>query len=182
MIAVDSTVWIDHLRDTPTAQIDYLRDVIRSRTTLLIAGDLVLCEVLQGLANERQARQVEAALRGFTVEPMVGAGIATQAAANYRTPRGLGITARRTIDMLIGTYCIEAGHSRSGVRSCRPRQKSSFAVLRRGRSRGRAAHWQPVPRICMRPPTTSRTSTVRLLPPRQGGGIRGPIRASNRTA
>ncbi len=34
-------------------------------------------------------------------------------------------------------------------------------------------HWQRVLRIDIRPLTTSRTSTVRLLPPRLGGGING---------
>ena len=65
---------------------------------------------MRGVADERRARQVEAALRGFIVEPMFGSNTAAQAAADYPTLRGPGITVRKTIDMLIGTYCTGAGH------------------------------------------------------------------------
>src|SRR3982750_1943211 len=50
-------------------------------------------------------------------------------------------------------------------------------VLRGGRSLGIAAHWQPVLRIYMRPLTTSRRLTVRLLPPRLAAGINGATSA-----
>src|SRR3954452_6833650 len=36
-----------------------------------------------------------------------------------------------------------------------------------------ARHWQPVLRMYIRPLTTSRTFTVRLLPPRLAGGMNG---------
>jgi hypothetical protein len=48
-------------------------------------------------------------------------------------------------------------------------------VLRGGKSFGNDAHWQPVLRIYISPFTTSRSTTVRLLPPRLAGGINGPI-------
>jgi predicted nucleic acid-binding protein len=35
--------------------------------------------------------------------------MAIQAARNYRTLRGLGVTVRKTIDTLIATRCIESG-------------------------------------------------------------------------
>jgi len=50
-------------------------------------------------------------------------------------------------------------------------------VLRGGRSFGIAAHWQPVLSTYISPLTISRSSTVRLLPPRLAGGINGPIKA-----
>lgn len=111
MIAVDTSVWIDHLNDAPTPQVTRLRDIIANRRALLLVGDLVLCEVLQGLASEREATLVESALRRFAMEPMVSPGLAAQAAANYRALRGRGVTVRRTIDLLIGTFCIERGHA-----------------------------------------------------------------------
>jgi hypothetical protein len=46
-------------------------------------------------------------------------------------------------------------------------------MLRGGRSFGIARHWQPVLRMYISPLTTSRTFTVRLLPPRLAGGISG---------
>jgi predicted nucleic acid-binding protein len=63
--------------------------------------------VLQGLANERSARQVEGLLRRFDVVPMAGDAIAVLAARNFRSLRRRGITVRKTIDLLIGTWCIE---------------------------------------------------------------------------
>jgi predicted nucleic acid-binding protein len=67
----------------------------------------MLCEVLQGLEDERAAREVEALLRRFEIAPMAGDAIAVAAARNFRFLRGRGITVRKTIDLLIGTWCIE---------------------------------------------------------------------------
>jgi hypothetical protein len=77
----------------------------------LLVGDLVLCEVLQGLRNDAEARLVEEALREFEVVSLVDPDLAVKAATNYRFLRSRGYTVRRTIDLLIGTFCIERGHS-----------------------------------------------------------------------
>lgn len=74
-------------------------------------GDLVLCEVLQGLSDNREARLVERALRRFEIVAMVNPALAAQSAANYRALRARGITVRKTIDLLIGTFCIEGSHA-----------------------------------------------------------------------
>jgi predicted nucleic acid-binding protein len=39
--------------------------------------------------------------------PMAGEAIAVVAARNFRSLRKRGITVRKTIDLLIGTWCIE---------------------------------------------------------------------------
>jgi hypothetical protein len=109
VILVDSSVWIDHLRDTDTEQVSHLRSLMSGEE--LLVGDLVLCEVLQGLRSDAEARLVEDALREFEVVPLVDAELAVKAAANYRFLRSLGFTVRRTIDLLIATFCIERGHS-----------------------------------------------------------------------
>ncbi len=67
----------------------------------------MLCEVLQGLDSERAARQVEFLLRRFEIVPMAGEAIAVVAARNFRSLRKRGVTVRKTIDLLIGTWCIE---------------------------------------------------------------------------
>lgn len=111
MILVDSTVWIDHLNDNPTPQVVWLRETIIGRRALLLVGDLVLSDVLQGLSSEREAAQVEQALRRFQLVSLVGPDIAIRSAANYRDLRRRGVTVRKTIDMLIGTWCIEQRHT-----------------------------------------------------------------------
>jgi len=67
----------------------------------------MLCEVLQGLDGDRAARQVESLLRRFQIVPMVGDAVAVASARNYRALRQRGVTVRKTIDLLIGTWCIE---------------------------------------------------------------------------
>ena len=46
-------------------------------------------------------------LRQFDIAAMAGDAIAVRAASNFRALRRRGITVRKTIDLLIGTWCIE---------------------------------------------------------------------------
>ncbi|MFO1069548.1 MAG: PIN domain nuclease [Geminicoccaceae bacterium] len=109
MIVVDSTVWIDFFRGRSTVGTDKLRSCIGHG--VVIVGDLVLAEVLQGFPDERQAQAGRQTLERFQFEPMVGREVALMAAGNYRRLRGLGFTVRRTIDLLIGSYCLLRGHA-----------------------------------------------------------------------
>ncbi len=105
MIVVDSSVWIDFLNGRHAPHVRRLRSVLGSDE--IVVGDLMLCEVLQGLDSEREARDVEALLRRFEIVPMTGDTIAVAAARNFRSLRRRGVTVRKTIDLLIGTWCIE---------------------------------------------------------------------------
>jgi predicted nucleic acid-binding protein len=105
LIVVDSSVWIDFLNGRNAPHVERLRAILGADE--IIIGDLMLCEVLQGLESERAARDVEALLRRFEIAPMVGDANAVAAARNFRSLRRHGITIRKTIDMLIGTWCIE---------------------------------------------------------------------------
>jgi len=105
VIVVDSSVWIDFLNGRNAPHVKALRAVLGNDE--IVVGDLMLCEVLQGLESERAARDVEALLRRFQIVPMVGDTIAVGAANNFRSLRRRGITIRKTIDLLIGTWCIE---------------------------------------------------------------------------
>jgi len=77
----------------------------------LLVGDLILLEVLQGAKDMADARRIEDGLREFELVPMLGVALAIKAAANYRRLRDRGITIRKTPDLIIGTYCIEYGHT-----------------------------------------------------------------------
>jgi predicted nucleic acid-binding protein len=105
LIVVDSSVWIDFLNGRNAPHVARLRGLLG--TDELIVGDLMLCEVLQGLDSERTALEVEALLRRFELVPMAGDAIAVAAARNFRSLRRRGFTIRKTIDLLIGTWCIE---------------------------------------------------------------------------
>jgi predicted nucleic acid-binding protein len=105
VIVVDSTVWIDFLNGKVVPHVQQLRALLGSQE--IIVGDLMLCEILQGVESENATRDVERLMRRFNIVPMVGDAIAVAAARNYRSLRALGITIRKTIDLLIGTWCIE---------------------------------------------------------------------------
>jgi predicted nucleic acid-binding protein len=105
VIVVDSSVWIDFLNGRNAPHVRRLRAVLGIDE--VIVGDLMLCEVLQGLESEHAARDVEALLRRFEIVSMAGDAIAVAGARNFRFLRRRGITVRKTIDLLIGTWCIE---------------------------------------------------------------------------
>ena len=105
MIVVDTSVWIDFLNGRSAPHVSALQTALGRDE--IIVGDLMLCEVLQGLDGERQALHVESLLRRFDIAPMAGEAIAIAAARNFRALRRRGITVRKTIDLFIGTWCIE---------------------------------------------------------------------------
>jgi len=109
VILVDSSVWIDLLNNVVTEPVRRLRALLP--TTPLLIGDLILCEVLQGFRIEAQARLVERSLSRFEAVSLIDPELAVKAAANYRVLRRRGITVRKTIAVIIATYCIERGHS-----------------------------------------------------------------------
>ena len=108
MILVDSSVWIAHLRGHRTPATAKL-EAAASREPLLI-GDLILLEVLQGARDESHAARIERGLRRFALVPLLDADLASRAARNYRKLRELGITIRKTADIIVGTFCIERRH------------------------------------------------------------------------
>jgi predicted nucleic acid-binding protein len=109
MILVDSSVWIAHLRGTTTPATTKLR-AAAAREPLLV-GDLILLEILQGARNDAHAARIERALREYAIVSLLDDRLAAQAARNYRRLRDLGITIRKTADIIIGTFCIEHRHS-----------------------------------------------------------------------
>jgi len=108
LILVDSSVWIGYFNGVDTPQTDRL-DALLGREPLTI-GDLILAEVLQGFASERDFRTARDFLASFPVVDLAGADIAMRAARNFRSLRSRGVTVRKTIDTLIATWCIESGY------------------------------------------------------------------------
>ena len=108
MVIVDTTVWVDFLRGYDTPEALWLdREMDRQRLGLT---DLILCELLQGIGDDTVFGQVCEDLSKFQMFTTGGADLAVAAARNYRFLRQRGHTVRRTIDCLIATFCLEAGH------------------------------------------------------------------------
>lgn len=108
MIVVDSSVWIAKLRGSTANAVRKL-EAIRE-TEQIAVGDIVLLEVLQGARDDENAAYIEGFLSRFTMVRVVDFQIVGQAAVNFRILRAKGFRVRATVDLLIGTYCIENGH------------------------------------------------------------------------
>jgi predicted nucleic acid-binding protein len=104
MIIVDSSVWIDYFNGKKTPQTDWLDSALGN--TPVIMGDLILTEVLQGFQDGKEFKVAKGLLLGMPFMPMVGRAIALQSAENYRALRRRGVTVKKTIDVIIGTFCI----------------------------------------------------------------------------
>lgn len=107
MILVDSSVWIDYFRGVATPESDRL-DALLGRE-LVAVGDLMLTEVLQGFATDREFDRAARLMAALDVVEIGGRDIALQAARNFRTLRAQGVTVRKTVDTLIATRCIMDG-------------------------------------------------------------------------
>ncbi len=107
MILVDSSVWIDYFRGTATPQTDRLDELLGA--VPLAVGDLILTEVLQGFASDRQFNEARRLMNALELVNLGGLDVAIEAARNYRRLRELGVTVRKTIDTVIATRCIVNG-------------------------------------------------------------------------
>ncbi|MDX2440793.1 MAG: PIN domain nuclease [Desulfobacterales bacterium] len=105
MILVDSSVWISYFNGHLTWQSDVL-DKLLDKEPILI-GDLILTEVLQGFRTNKDFNKAKEFLSTLDFIEIGGYNNAIRSATNYRFLRKKGITVRKTIDVLIGTYCIE---------------------------------------------------------------------------
>jgi len=108
VIVVDTSVWIDYFNGARTPQVDRLEELLGER--LLAIGDLILAELLQGFTTESDAKRALRLLEPLEFVPMAGRDVAIQSAAFYRSLRRRGVTVRKTMDMLIGTFCLLHDH------------------------------------------------------------------------
>lgn len=72
-----------------------------------LVGDLVLTEVLQGFHHDKDYMTAKRLMNAVDIMPLGGKAMAIQAADYYRLLRKQGVTIRKTIDVLIATYCLE---------------------------------------------------------------------------
>ena len=104
MIFLDSTVLIDYFNGEKNWQVDVLDSILGKE--LIVIGDYVLTEVLQGFRNDKDFQKAKTILLSFPCFDIGGKDTALQSAKNYRFLRKKGITVRKTIDAMIATFCI----------------------------------------------------------------------------
>lgn len=105
MILVDSTVLIDYFNGTDNWQVEKLDEYLGKE--ILVIGDYILAEVLQGFKKDSDYQTAKNILSAFPCLNLCDEEIAVKSAENYRRLRKKGITIRKTIDIIISTFCIE---------------------------------------------------------------------------
>ena len=104
MILVDSSVWIDYFNGVICPETNLLDGFLGKESILM--GDLILSEVLQGFSNDKDFQEAQQLLNLLPFREMLGRQVAIRSAENYRLLRTKGVTVRKTIDVMIGTFCI----------------------------------------------------------------------------
>ena len=107
MVMIDTSAWVEYFRGGLPRIVDKV-DLCLERDLVGI-GDLVYCEVMQGIRSPREKAEVSTLLLSLPQFEMVGFSMAEKSASNYRLLRSKGVTVRKTIDVLIGTFCAEHG-------------------------------------------------------------------------
>jgi hypothetical protein len=105
MILVDSSVWIDDFNGKTCPQTDWLDSALGKE--IIVVGDLIQAEVLQGFKSDGDFNKAEELLSHFRFMEMLGRELAIKSAQNYRLLRKKGVTVRKTVDVMIGTFCIQ---------------------------------------------------------------------------
>jgi len=102
----DTSVWIDFFIGKNDAKTNLLTSYIEQEDQILLIPT-ILQEVLQGIREDAQYRQVKEILSYFTVLQLPPVQAAIGAAELCRGLRKKGVTIRKSNDCLIAFYAIE---------------------------------------------------------------------------
>lgn len=105
MFVADSSVWIAFFNGIHSPESDSLDSALGKE--LVMVGDIMLTEVLQGFRRDRDYRIAKRLLLSLEVAIMLDTSIALKSAENFRRLRRKGATVRKTTDCIIATWCIE---------------------------------------------------------------------------
>lgn len=105
MTLIDTSVWIDYFNDNDTDETNQLDTLLYDGEVVM--GDLIFLEILQGFRSDQQYETVRQKLAKLDRYELFGDAMVLPCAQNYRTLKKLGITIRKTPDVIIATYCIE---------------------------------------------------------------------------
>lgn len=120
MILIDTSAWIEFLRDTGSPVCERVDALLEVETAVC---DPIRMEVLAGARAEQHLRKLRGLLARASILPTEPVDY-EEAAVLYRRCRSEGETVRRLIDCLIGAVAIRAG---AAVLHC----DSDFDVLAR---------------------------------------------------
>ncbi len=101
-------MWIDYFNGIDCPETDRLHELLAAE--LVVVGDLILLEILQGFRTDGGCRTARGWLVQIPFAELGGRQVALAAAGNYRRLRRKGVTVHKTIDVVIATYCILNRH------------------------------------------------------------------------
>jgi len=104
MIIADSSVWIDFFNGVRNFQTDQLDSYLHEGEVHVF--DIILAEVLQGFRTKKDYLTAKKLMLLLPCHQVLSKNLAIQSADYYRGLKKQGVTIRKTIDMLIATWCI----------------------------------------------------------------------------
>jgi hypothetical protein len=105
VILAETSIWIDYFNGTVSLETDHLDFALNEGTVVM--GDIIFLEILQGFRDDREFSKAKKALTTLDQYELFGSHMAEKCADNYRFLRKKGLTVRKTIDLIIATFCIE---------------------------------------------------------------------------
>lgn len=105
MTLVDTSVWVDRMRDRDTPQVAALETLLARGEVFCTCG-LVVTEVLQGITNQKAYLQTKADFESLDWFDL-NRSTFQLGVAIYRELRRHGLTVRGTIDCLIAAVVVE---------------------------------------------------------------------------
>ena len=106
MILLDTSALIEFLNRTGSPWDNAVETLLTNDADVAIA-DITLTEVLQGIRNERDYREVRSSLMTFPILSLKDHDSYIKAVDLYRKCRTKGLTVRSTVDLLIARTAIE---------------------------------------------------------------------------
>ena len=108
-VLVDTSVWIDHLRDRQSAAVAELASWLSDDADRILVNDVVTTELLRGVKTDADATQLQSALDKLPqAEPITRADWLLSARV-YRSCRSAGLTIRSPMDCLMAAHAMRLG-------------------------------------------------------------------------
>lgn len=108
MIAVDTSAWVDLLRNRDSQARRTLERELRADADLVLT-EVVVGELLAGARTEIERHRLRSRLLAFPILPLGGLQGFIAAADLYRSARQQGVTIRKYTDCLVAVPVIAAG-------------------------------------------------------------------------
>jgi predicted nucleic acid-binding protein len=105
VILADTSIWIDYFNGTASIETDHLDFALNEGTVAM--GDIIFLEILQGFRDDKEFSKAKRTLSTLDQYELFGSHMVEKCATNFRLLRKKGLTIRKTIDLIIATFCIE---------------------------------------------------------------------------